>query len=93
MICDLTAYDCYAAADMTSNQYRQALKKLGLSQVRAAMFLGVSIRSAHGWANGENPVPEPVAMLLRVMIEYEIEPAALKDTSGRTIKEYQRSRI
>ena len=49
---------------MTANQYRNALDKLGLTQAGAAEFLGVSIRTSHGYANGE-PIPEGYAKLLR----------------------------
>ncbi len=60
---------------MTANQFRKALKALGLSQGEAAKFLGVSLRTANGWANEVTPVPEAVAMLLTVMIKRKIAPA------------------
>jgi DNA-binding XRE family transcriptional regulator len=53
---------------MTANQYRTALERLGLSQGAAAKFLGVSLRTSWGYANGE-PIPEGYAKLLRLMIE------------------------
>jgi hypothetical protein len=59
---------------MTPNQYRSAIEKLGLSQVRAAAFLGVSVRSSHGYARGEYPVPEAVAKLLRLMVRLGLSP-------------------
>lgn len=59
---------------MTPNQYRSAIDKLGLSQVRAAAFLGVSPRTSQGYALGESPVPEPVAKLLRLMIRLGLKP-------------------
>lgn len=52
---------------MTANQYRSALDKLGLTQAGAAEFLGVSIRTSHGYANGV-PIPEGYAKLLRLMV-------------------------
>jgi len=60
---------------MTSTQYRVAIAALGLSQVKAAKFLGVSVRTAHGWANDDTPIPEAVAMLLQVMVDKKIAPA------------------
>jgi DNA-binding transcriptional regulator YiaG len=62
---------------VTARQYRNALKKLGLRQSDAANLLGVSVRAAHSWAN-DVPVPEPVALLLRMMIKYKIRPEDLK---------------
>lgn len=59
---------------MTPTQYRAALDHLGLTQVAAAEFLGVSVRSSHGWANGE-PIPEAVVKLLRLMTGMNIKPA------------------
>jgi hypothetical protein len=58
---------------MTRTQYRKALRKLGLTQVQAAAWLDVSIRSAHGWANG-TPIPVPVAKLLQLMLKFELMP-------------------
>ncbi len=59
---------------MTSTQYREAIARLGLSQGQAATFLGVSIRTSHGWANGD-PIPKAVAMLLRTMIANGLRPS------------------
>lgn len=58
---------------MTATQYRSAIAALGLSQVRAAKFLGVSIRTSWGYANGE-PIPESTAILLRLMVDRKIAP-------------------
>jgi DNA-binding transcriptional regulator YiaG len=60
--------------DMTPNQYRTAIAKLGLSQVKAALFLGVSPRQSRRWALGESPIPEGYAMLLRLMIRHGLTP-------------------
>lgn len=49
---------------MTPDQYKSAIKALGLSQERAGERLGYSPRSSQGWALGEYPVPKAVAMLL-----------------------------
>lgn len=57
---------------MTPNQYRSAIAKLGLSQERAGLWLGVSPRTSQGYALGERPVPEPVAKLLRLMVRLEL---------------------
>lgn len=62
---------------MTSAQYRAALDRLTLTQAGAAELLGISIRSAHGYANGE-PIPEPVAKLLRLMVRLKLSPEDVK---------------
>ena len=58
---------------MTRNQYRAALDQLGLTQGSAAEWLGISIRSSHGYANGE-PIPEPIAKLLRLCVRLKLKP-------------------
>jgi len=64
--------------NMTGDQYRKAIERLGLSQGAAAAMLGVSPRTGRLWiANGP---PQPVAMLLRLMLgedktEFWIEQA------------------
>jgi transcriptional regulator with XRE-family HTH domain len=62
---------------MTANQYRAALAKLNLTQAAAAEFLGISIRTSHGYANGE-PIPEGYAKLLRLVIRLELKPDEVK---------------
>jgi hypothetical protein len=59
---------------MTPTQYRTAIEKLGLSQVRAARFLGIAVRTSQGYALGEYPVPEAIAKLLRLMVRLGIKP-------------------
>ncbi len=59
---------------MTHAEYRDAIKKLGLSQARAAKFLGVTVRTSQGYALGERPVPEAIAKLLCLMIWHVLTP-------------------
>lgn len=62
---------------MTHNQYRAAIDRLGLSQVKAAKFLGISLRTSQNYANGE-PIPEPTAKLLRLMVRLDLKPEDVK---------------
>ena len=62
---------------MTANQYRIALDALGLSQDAAADFLGIALRTSHGYANG-SPIPEAIAKLLRLMVRLKLEPKEVK---------------
>ena len=59
---------------MTANQYRAAIKTLGLSQEAAGDWLGVGRRTSQGWALGERPVPEPTAKLLRLVVKLGLKP-------------------
>lgn len=53
---------------MTPAQYNAALRAIGIATQReAAAFLCVSLRTAHGYANGA-PVPPLTAKLLRLMV-------------------------
>lgn len=57
---------------MTPTQYKTALAKLGLSQERAGVLFGKAKRTGQSWALGEAAVPEPVAILLRLLIAGKI---------------------
>ncbi len=62
---------------MTPAEFRGALDRLGLSQVRAAKLLGVHDKAARNWAAGRNKVPHAVATLLRLMADGKITIADL----------------
>jgi DNA-binding transcriptional regulator YiaG len=53
---------------MTPAGYRETLAALGLTQQGAADFLGVSLRTSHGWAAGDARIPVAVAKLLTAMV-------------------------
>jgi DNA-binding transcriptional regulator YiaG len=57
---------------MTSKQFQAAIDRLGLSQLGAARLFGADGRTARRWALGERSVPEPVAILLRLMLAGKI---------------------
>jgi hypothetical protein len=59
---------------MTANQYRAALKRIGISNYAAAPWLGISRRAAQGYALGETAVPQPIARLLRLVVQLHISP-------------------
>ncbi len=61
---------------MTANQFRAAIKSLGLTQAGAAAFLGVSLRTAWGYCNGEH-VPVGHARLLNLTIWAGVDPAQI----------------
>jgi DNA-binding transcriptional regulator YiaG len=53
---------------MTPDEYRQAIERLGLSQVAAARLLGVDARTSRRWASGERDVPPPAVRFLRSLL-------------------------
>jgi plasmid maintenance system antidote protein VapI len=57
---------------MTPRQYRAALDALELTQVRAAELLGVQPRSSRRWISGKVPVPQSVALTLRLMLHFRL---------------------
>jgi hypothetical protein len=60
---------------MTSKQYRNAIEALGLTQVDAAKFFGVSERQSRYWAARDGspiPIPITVEMILRIMLAKDI---------------------
>lgn len=59
---------------MSPLQYREAIARLGLSQVAAGEFLIGNPRTSRRWALGESAVPKPVALLLRLMIRLKLSP-------------------
>lgn len=59
---------------MTNKQFKETLKALGLSQARAASWLGFGLRTVQSWAIGEVVVPPAVARLLRLMVWLKLQP-------------------
>jgi DNA-binding transcriptional regulator YiaG len=53
---------------MTPDEYRDAIERLGLSQVAAARLLGVDERTSRRWAKGDRDVPPPAVRFLRYLI-------------------------
>ena len=52
---------------MNHKQYREAIERLGLSQVAAARLLQVDPRTSRRWASGETKVPWTVAVVLEYL--------------------------
>jgi hypothetical protein len=51
-----------------TGQVSRSHRAPGLSQVGAARFLGVNDTTSRRWIAGRHPIPDSVAMLLRLMI-------------------------
>ena len=53
---------------MSSQQFRHALRQLGLNQVQAARRLGVNPRTLRRWVAGDSRIPESVALLAQLWL-------------------------
>lgn len=53
---------------MTADQFRAAIKKLGLSQTAAARLLGVDDNTLHQWVNSEGDIPAAAVRFLQYLI-------------------------
>jgi hypothetical protein len=60
---------------MTKDEYRDILSRLGLSYPAAANALGISPRSAAGYALGDH-IPAPTGKLLRLWLQLKSGAAA-----------------
>lgn len=67
---------------MTARELRTALRRLGLSQVRAARALGVSQPAVSRWCTGVERVPGPVAAALRAWLTYGLPSEPARDAAG-----------
>jgi hypothetical protein len=61
---------------MTGHQYKRAIEILGMNQLKAGRWLGVSPRTAQNYAK-DGP-PAPIAKLLRAWIRLELDPKELR---------------
>jgi predicted transcriptional regulator len=59
---------------MKKTEYREAYEALDLSQGRAAKLIGMSHRAVAGYARGEYPIPPPVAIVMRLLVDGTIKP-------------------
>jgi hypothetical protein len=57
---------------VTAKQFQAAIDRLGLTQVGAARLFGSDPRTARRWALGERSIPEPIAILLRLLVAGKI---------------------
>lgn len=60
---------------MSPTQFRNALRRLDLTQQGMASLLGADERTARRWALGERAVPSCVAIVLRLLVAGKITTA------------------
>lgn len=66
---------------MTAAEYREALRKLDLSQVSGATVLGITPRSSRRYAS-DRRVPTNIARTLRYLLKTKTAPADYLATLG-----------
>jgi transcriptional regulator with XRE-family HTH domain len=64
---------------MTPDEYREAIKRLGLSQPKAAALLGVHSVTSRRWASDSREIPPTVERFLRLVIALRLTPAQVED--------------
>jgi len=57
---------------MSKREYQACIDALGLSQVGAAELVGIDPRTSRRFSRGEYDVPQPIALLLRVMVKHKV---------------------
>lgn len=62
---------------MSANEFKTLIAGLGLSIYGAAKPLGISLRHAYRYSNGETEIPQPVAKLLRLVVRTKTDPNSL----------------
>jgi len=59
----------YVERMMDANEYREAISKLGLSQVKAGVFLGANPRTSRRWARSGPPDSVGVALAAMILLK------------------------
>lgn len=63
---------------MTGEQFKAAIYALGFErQSDCAELIGCQPRTVRKWISGELPVPRHIALLVRLMIKYQVKPEEL----------------
>ena len=58
---------------MTGEQLRQALERLGTSQVQFAKAIGHNDRTVRGWIAGRYKVPKDISLLINLLLECRVK--------------------
>ena len=64
---------------MTPEEYREAIKRLGLSQGAAATLLGVHSVTSRRWASDSREIPPTVERFLKLVIALRLTPQQVED--------------
>jgi hypothetical protein len=64
---------------ISTRTYRRYLEQLEISQGRASKMLGLSPRTGRRYALREVAIPEPVNIVLRLMLKHGITPEEIEE--------------
>ena len=68
---------------MSPKTFERAIRALGMTQVEAGRYLGVSKRTMRRYIAGEANIPPAVVLLLRTLLNYGARPVAIPaDSTG-----------
>jgi len=59
---------------MTPGEYKRTIAQLGLNTAQAGRWLGLGVRTAYRYRDGESEIPEAHVLLLRAALHYGIKP-------------------
>jgi hypothetical protein len=60
--------------DMTPGEYKRAIAALGLNTAQAGRWLGIGVRTAYRYRDGESEIPAAHVLLIRAALRYKIRP-------------------
>jgi len=60
--------------EMSAQQFKNIIRRLGMSQAASGRYLGRSERTVHRYVAGTVPVHEAEALLLRALVEFNVTP-------------------
>lgn len=60
--------DWQTEREMAPKEYRDVIKRLGMSRAAAGRYLGVSARTSRRYSHGDAEIPPAQVLLLRVLL-------------------------
>lgn len=83
--CPRVAGSTVEAEPVTADEYRAAIERLGLSQVRAGALLGVDPRTSRRYAAGDFAIPASVELALACAVYLVEEHSMTPDQVGALV--------
>ena len=59
---------------MSPGQYAATIQQLGMNKSQAGRYLGVSLRTAQRYWDGDAEIPPATVLLLRALLRYQVTP-------------------
>jgi hypothetical protein len=74
----MTKNDWQNERTMAPGAYRRAIAQLGLKTAQAGRWLGIGVRTAYRYRDGESEIPPAHVLLIRAALHYKIKPVVPK---------------